>query len=213
VTVYDYGTEGCDEFGTLVSGKITYIWSQIDTLYHSEVIYENYSGYGMTMNGFSEYSYTFNDMNYIEPGDSGVYTINWSGSSSCIEDIVMAYTGGSTYHYTSDYSSSSTIHQGEYSWQDVTNGFGYTYKINQDLFYNYGCGWEIWVPVSGIEEITYVDAETNSHFITDYGDGTCDNLATVTENGVTYVVDFGELWYWEPCEGDGCDSVVVAVGE
>jgi hypothetical protein len=216
VTVYDYGEDGCDEWGSIVSGKITYIWSQNDSIYNSEVIYDNYSGYGMTMNGFSRYTYTFDEMNYGNEGDSGVYMINWSGSSSCVEDIYMVTQDGISYHYTADYSSewdenSYTVHQGEYSYQDITNGFEYTYKINENLFYNYECGGEIWVPVSGVEEIIYVDAQTNTTFVTDYGNGVCDNLATVTENGVSYIVDFGELMYWEPCEGDNCDSVVVSV--
>jgi predicted small secreted protein len=218
VTIYDYGVDGCDEWGSLVSGKITYIWSESNGVYYSEVIYENYSGYGMTMNGFSEYTYTFDDMNYGNEGDSTVYSINWSGSSTCMEDIVMSFEGEGTWHYTADYSSewdenSYTVHEGEYSCQNTSSGYGYTYTILEDLFYNYTCGWEIWVAVSGIEQIDYVDAEVSSTFLTNYGDGTCDNLASVTENGITYVVDFGELWYWEPCEDENCDSVVVCAGK
>jgi len=214
VTVYDYGIDGCDDWGSLIKGKITYIWSQTNDIYYSKVLYENYSAYGMTMNGYSEYSYSFGNMYFANDLDSSFYEINWSGSSSCNENIEMSYEGGETFQYTADYSSdwdekSYTVHQGEYSYKNITNGYEYTYKITQELFYNYECGWEIYVPVTGIEEIIYKDAEINTIFITNYGNGTCDNIAIITENGVDYTVDFGDLWYSKPCEDANCDSVVV----
>ncbi len=217
VTVYDYGTSGCDDWGSLIKGKVTYIWSQKNDIYFSKVLYENYSAYGMTMNGYSEYSYSFGNMIFANGIDSTITKINWSGSSSCNENIEMAYENGETFQYTADYSSdwngqSCTVHQGEYSYKNITNGYEYTYKVTQDLFYNYECGPEIYVPVSGIEEIIYKDVEVDTKFITNYGNGTCDNLATISENGVDYTVDFGNLWYTEPCGNASCDSVVVYVG-
>jgi hypothetical protein len=217
VTVYDYGENGCDEWGSLIKGKITYIWSQNADTYFSKVIYENYSAYGMTMNGYSEYSYTFDDMIIEGNGDSTTYTINWSGSSSCIEDIEMLSDNGETFLYTGNYSSawdekSFTVHEGEYSYKNITKGYEFTYRVTQELYYNYECSWEIYVPTRGVEQIIYKDAGVNDEFVTDYGEGTCDNLATITENGVTYTVDFGEMWYYSPCEGENCDSVVVNVG-
>ncbi len=216
VTVYDYGVAGCDDWGSLIKGKITYIWSQQDDIYYSKVIYENYYAYGLLMNGYSEYSYTFDNMFFENNEDSTVYSINWSGSSSCKDDLQMLYDSGESFIYQSNYSSewnenSYTVHQGEYLYKDMTNEYEYSYIISQELFYNYECGWEIWIPVKGVEEINYKDSEQNIEFVTNYGDGTCDNLAIVTENGVSYTVDFGNLWYWEPCEGENCDSVIVMV--
>ncbi len=214
VTVYDYGIDGCDDWGSLIKGKITYIWSQTNDIYYSKVLYENYSAYGMTMNGYSEYSYSFGNMFFTNVVDSVIPEINWSGSSSCNENIEMIYQDGETFHYTANYSSdwdekSYTVHQGEYSYKNITNGYEYTYKITLEIFYNYECGWEIYVPVTGIEEIVYKDVDLDTKFITNYGNGTCDNIAIITENGVEYTVDFGDLWYSKPCGDANCDSVVV----
>jgi len=213
VTVYDYGVEGCEDWGSLIKGKISYIWSQNQDVYYSKVIYENYSAWGMSMNGFSEYTYTVDNMIFNET-DTARYMIDWSGSSSCTEDMEMSYEGGETFHYTANYSSewsnnSYTVHQGEYSYKSITGNYVYKYTVTEDLFYNYECGWEIWVPVSGIEEIYYKDLEQETTFITKYGDGNCDNIAVVIENGIEYTIDFGNLWYSKPCEEANCDSVVV----
>jgi len=219
VTIYDYGVDGCDDWGSLIKGKVTYIWSQVENVYYSKVLYENYSAWGMSMNGYSEYSYTMSDNMFFEnPSDSSTTSFVWSGSSSCNEDMEMSYEGSETFHYTANYSSewdenSYTVNEGYYSYKNITNSYEYTYTVIEDLFYNYECGWEIWVPVKGIEEIIYKDTELNTQFVTDYGDGTCDNIAQVTENGVVFTVDFGEMWYTEPCIDADCDSVVVYVEE
>lgn len=44
----------------------------------------------------------------------------------------------------------------------------------------------------GVENHTYPGGEISI----DYGDGTCDSIVTVTENGVTTVVDWYELFNW-----------------
>jgi hypothetical protein len=209
VTVYDYGDEGCDEWGSLIKGKITYIWSQNNEKYFSKVLYENYNAYGMTMNGYSEYTYTFSTMDF--PSDSN-YVFNCSGSSSCVENIEMT-TENENYLYTANCSyewdeNSCTVHVGETSYKELNLGYEYTYKVTNELYYNYSCRWEIYVPTRGIEEILYKSATEKTEFITDYGDGACDNLAIITENGIVYSVDFGDMWYWQNCEGGGCDSVV-----
>jgi hypothetical protein len=211
--IYDYGIEGCDFLGSLIKGKITYIWSQQNEIYTSKVIYDNYSGYGLTMNGFSEYTYTVDNMTFL-PEDSA--SINWSGSSSCTENIEMVTAEGETYSYTGNYSSewdnnSYTVHEGEYSYKNLTQGYEYTYKVSKDLYYNYTCS-ETYVPVSGIEEIIQKENNTTTSFVTDYGNGTCDNLATISENGTSYLVDFGEQWFCPDCGGSS-DSTVYYLNE
>jgi len=216
VTVYDYGQDGCEDWGSFFKGKVTYIWSQTNDVYFSKVMYENYYAFGMTMNGYSEYSYSFVNMTFENGKDSTISNFDMSGSSSCIEDIEMIYDGGETYHYTANYSSeweekSYTVHEGEYSYKNLSNGYEYTYKVTEELFSNYECGYEIFVPVRGIEEIIYKDFEIDTKFVTNYGDGTCDNIAVINENGNEYTIDFGELWYSQPCEEPNCDSMVVYV--
>lgn len=206
-TVYDYGEE-CDEYGTLFRGKITYIWKSTGNDYYSKVIYEDYYSYGMEMNGFSEYSFTSESEPYYdydtayEKGDSAIspgIVFYWSGTSTAKDDITMTYDSGEKYAYTSDYAtkwdnSTYTVLNGEYSYISEPDGYEYHYEVSAPLVYNYECT-DTWIAVSGIETIHYKDSADTYDFLIDYGNGNCDNLATVTENGETSVVDFGDLIY------------------
>jgi hypothetical protein len=204
-TIYDYG-DGCDEFGYMTKGKITYIWSNIENNYYSKVLYENYYCYGMEMNGFSEYSFTSDGNSYFRYDSTGFLddssttpniVYNWSGSCSGKENITMKYDSGEKYAYTSNYSnkwenSTYTILEGEYTYTSDPDGYNYHYLVTTPLVYNYDCP-NTWVAVSGVETIHYNDLTKTYDFIIDYGNGSCDNLATITENGETSTIDFGEL--------------------
>ncbi len=208
-TIYDYG-DGCDEYGSLISGKITYVWSNDADTYYSKITYENYSAYGMTMHGESEYSFTNTGDDWytilpVEEGNADGDTLyipeviyNWSGTSSGKDNMVLTFDTGESYTYTSEYANewdnnSSTVSVGTYTFKS-SNGEEYRYAVVEPLYYNYEC-YESWIAVSGIETMFYKSADGEVfNFTIDYGDGTCDNLATVTEGGETTVVDFGEIY-------------------
>jgi len=204
-TIYDYG-DGCDEYGSIIKGKITYIWKNVGNDYYSKVLYEHYYSYGMEMNGFSEYSFTSDGNSYFEYDSTGFSkdsTVSpgvcfyWSGTSTGKDNMTMIFDSGEKYTYTSNFSnkwdnSTYTVLEGEYTYTSEPEGNEYHYLVTTPLFYNYECP-STWVAVSGIETIYYKDLVETYDFMIDYGNGTCDNLATVTENGETSVIDFGEL--------------------
>jgi hypothetical protein len=204
-TVFDYG-DGCDEYGAMVKGKITYIWKNEGNDYYSKVLYENYYGYGMAMNGFSEYGFTSDGNSYVEydstattgePDGSAGVAFYWSGTATGRDTMVITFDSGERYTYTSSYSnkwdnSTFTVLEGEYACTTEPEGYTYHYLVTSPLVYNYECP-DTWISVSGIETIHYLDSEASYDFLIDYGDGTCDNLATITENGESSVIDFGEL--------------------
>lgn len=215
VTVYDYGT-GCDEYGVLFSGKITYLWRNNENEYYSSVIYEEYSSYGMTINGTSSYQFEmdgtyFKDSTDVVAGKDST-TMNygyvyWSGVSSCSDDIEIVYETGEHYIYNSAYKSewkgnNYTLISGKYIYEDLTTGDKYEYSVKQPLVYNYDCV-NVWVAVSGVESIYYKDIDEEYQFTIDYGNGTCDNLAILTENGESYEIDFEELYkiYYNDSDG------------
>jgi hypothetical protein len=223
-TVYDYG-DGCDEYGSLISGKITYVWRNDANTYYSKITYENYSAYGMTMHGESEYSFTNTGDNWYtilpveddyENGDTIVkpeIIYNWSGSSTGKDNMIITFDTGESYAYSAEYANewdnnSSTVSVGTYTFKS-SNGEEYRYAIVEPMFYNYEC-MDSWIAVSGIETMFYKGTDgVVYNFTIDYGDGTCDNLASVTENGETTVVDFGDLFYnIEVCydNSDGTNS-------
>ncbi len=217
-TIYDYG-DGCDEYGTLFSGKITYVWKTTGNDYYSKVVYENFYSYGMEMNGFSEYSFTsdgdpYYDYDTTNSGDDSTVSpgivFYWSGTSTAKDDITMTYDSGEKYTYTSDYSTkwdnnTYTVLEGEYFYASEPEGYEYHYEVTSPIVYDYQCT-DTWIAVSGVETIHYQDASGTYDFMIDYGNGTCDNLATLTENGETSVVDFGQLIY-EYCGTDAAESV------
>jgi hypothetical protein len=66
--------------------------------------------------------------------------------------------------------------------------------VSEPLITDYKCT-ESWVPVSGIETITTTQNDgTSQEYSLNYGNGTCDNLAELTENGQTTTIDFGQLY-------------------
>jgi hypothetical protein len=220
-TIFDYGA-GCDEFGSLTKGKITYIWKNIGNDYYSKVLYENYYSYGLEMNGFSEYSFqsdgnsTFDYDTTGVTGDSTFTTsvvFYWTGTSSGSDTMSMKYDTGEQYTYTSKFknkwdNTSFTVLEGNYSCTSQPDGYSYQYEVAKPLITSYECPTS-WVPVSGIESINYNDLKVIYNFTIDYGDGSCDNIATITENGESSEIDFGELLYYY-C---GTDSVSTPGGK
>jgi hypothetical protein len=207
-TVYDYG-DGCDEYGSFTRGKVIYIWKNDNNKYTSEVIYEHYYSYGVEMNGSSRYTFTSNGNSYVTvgttevSGDSTVSVMpvafNWSGTSEAHEEISMNFDDGSSTYYRADYSNewdsaSFKVLQGEYYFKNSSEGYAFHYLVAEPLISDYTC-LESWVPVSGIETITTTQNDgATEEYTLNYGNGTCDNLAELTVNGQTTIVDFGQLY-------------------
>jgi hypothetical protein len=206
-TIYDYG-EGCDEYGSLTRGKITYIWKNDDNNYYSVVIYDHYYSYGVEMNGNSRYSFTSDGNSYFSYGNKEDYAdstvtimpveFNWSGTSTGHDEITMIYDDGNSTYYRSDYSNiwdsiSYKVLQGEYYYSSESDGYEYHYLVTEPLITDYTCT-SSWVPVSGIETITTTENGEIQEYTLNYGSGTCDNLAELTQDGETSVIDFGELY-------------------
>jgi hypothetical protein len=220
-TVYDYG-DGCDEYGTFTSGRITYVWKNEGNEYYSKVIYDRYYSFGMEINGYSEYSFISDGNSYYEYDTAGYSSKDslsspgvifyWSGTSTGKDNITMKFDDGKTYSYTSNYANkwdnnSYTVLEGEYECYAEPGGYEYHYQVTKPMFYDYTCQ-DTWIAVSGVENIHYIDSLETYDFSVDYGNGTCDNFATVIENGETSVIDFGELFIYYGGTEAG-DSVVV----
>lgn len=182
--IIDYGTEGCDEYGELVKGKITITWTETLSSYTATEVYENLTYGDATIDGTVTYSGTWTDMTSAD--------FSWEGS----EDLVITFadeqiTLKGTFKEKMD-NESYTISEGNYEFTS-SKGYSYSYKITKPLVYNYSCE-DAWIPVEGTEEISYTENEETTNFTVDYGDGTCDNLYTVTSNGETVEYNFEDEW-------------------
>lgn len=69
----------------------------------------------------------------------------------------------------------------------LRDGTTYSIVIIEDLVFERTCRTNgVVVPVAGVKQITYGDDQV---ITIDYGDGTCDNLAEVTQDGETQIVN------------------------
>ncbi|MEM6831780.1 MAG: hypothetical protein AAF551_14815, partial [Bacteroidota bacterium] len=72
--------------------------------------------------------------------------------------------------------------------------FTSTVTSENPLHFNFECEGEneVLVFVTGIESGTYTFGENSGTWSIDYGDGTCDNLVTITEDGQSEEIDISE---------------------
>jgi len=209
-TVYDYGA-GCDEYGSLMKGIITYIWKNEGNTYESKVIYDHFYSYGTEINGYSENTFTSDGNSYFEFSNAGsgeanvsdstsvpLIAFNWSGTSTSEEDLTIIDESGKEYSYNSENStkwdnSTYTVLTGVYNYISKSENYEYHYLVSKPLITNYECSLS-WIPVSGIETTTSIKSGKKEILEINYGDGTCDNFALVTNNGKTTKVDMSE-WF------------------
>jgi hypothetical protein len=214
-TTIDYG-DSCDlswgGFKYIVFGKYSQSYtsrysqngSKIESEYEIESEYDNYGGlyssdstgeHSWSMDGKSDYS-----------GSSVWDSLNgkFSGRYEHNDETSYKYDDNA-YSYFSEGSSEYD----EEKWTLTTNTYRYTdgtdfYEsaVLKPLVYKYSCS-EIGLfaergisasYVSGREKITYKQGDKSGSFIIDYGDGACDSIITIIENGVEIKIDLSEEW-------------------
>lgn len=156
----------------------------------------------------------------IYQGDTSTWLSNghstFSGSSS-YDTAKQTFAGSSSYSDTSSFSYNKQIFSymshGKYSYSnlrsvDEENSYRYTDEKNYyqavvtvPLVRDYTCNQSkggaangimyIQVPVSGHEIVKYSQDGVEGEFEIDYGNGACDTLITIIENGKSIVIDLG----------------------
>ena len=124
---------------------------------------------GLNENGNLTFEKSVSEASIVYP-DASSMTWNCERSSELIE-------GGDTFLFADDVWSVTGSGSGV-----NLDGKNYTMTITSPLIYINGC----FYPVSGIIEIA---TEGEELVIIDYGDGSCDNLASYTCCGVTEIID------------------------
>ncbi len=222
-TIMDYGEgceEGWDDWKYFIYGKITSTYMSNNTMIGSHYVDKysyrtEYDNYGTRyyydssvweMDGISEYT-----------GESVYDTTDYSFSGW------YAYTDNTSYRYNDDvyrYSSNGrTTYDNNGS---ITESADYEYYAGDDfykstvlepLMMDYTC-WQnstikasspdnssggtgiacVILYTAGVEKVSYSQGGESGELIIDYGDGECDNIMTITENGVVTVIDLSEQW-------------------
>lgn len=219
---YDYG-DGCDEgygdykyrmYGKYIS-TYHYQYQQQGTLFKSNYVYEaQYVNYGG--------SYTLGDSIYewSMKGKS-----RYRGTSE-YDTATFSFAGNYIFNDTTDYSNNGEVSEyrskgisqynerggvvSENEYRYGTNDNYYYSKVLQPLISDYTCNRVeykggilapsnysyVWVPTSGLEAIQYVQDGEAGAFQIDYGNGTCDNIIFIIEDGLRTEVDLGEAIFY-----------------
>jgi hypothetical protein len=211
----DYG-EGCDlgweGYIYILFGKYKHLYkisnipngSKITGKYEMKSEYDNYGGrYSSDSTG--EHSWSM-DGRSTYFGSSEWDTLGGKFNGMYVNTDEMSYTyDNSTYSYFSEGSSEYD----EEKWALNTNIYRYINSndfyesvVLKPLVYKYACYQIVSLTdtgisasyVSGSEKITYKQGDKSGSFIIDYGDGACDNIITIIENGVEIKIDLSEEW-------------------
>lgn len=213
---YDYG-DGCEEgygdYKYFMHGKMSYTYlnqyTQVGSVYHDTYYYSsNYDNYGGNYAG--QWQWLLNGGGTSQ-GESqyDTATQQFSGSYSYSDEttyqydtVTYFYKGhGNTMYDQNKY----VVKSSEYEYSDGADSY-YKVKVLKPLMMDYSCYsnqtlrasfcW-FFTYVSGRERIQYKNELGEGSFEIDYGDGECDNIIMVYENGKVSIVDLSKLW------GDG----------
>lgn len=216
----DFG-DGCDYYGEWLKGKLVEKGSYNESSFSSAATYTNFGGHDWTIDGTHSYSGTWEEINETsEPTDSSDYYYNASYEFTAdLKTSYMEYGHDSTSDVSTgerlievDYvaEGAEEVDQDGYTVKSrsesvvVSTGESFQAQVDIPLFYDFKCEEDgVWIYVSGQESGSYTVGDQTGTYSINYGDGECDNIVTVTENGISQDVDLGEEWdEWEDECGD-----------
>ena len=190
----DFGTVGCEFFGLLIKG--TYINKyKYERTEENLIISEDYKDFSIQENAESEpfkingsYYWIFEELNQSEYiGISGEelefeYLNEHYQINAFYTDIQTAYT--------------YTALQGESKIENITKNYSFNTKIIKPITFNYYCDINTYNPSKGRESIELKEFNYSYEFMMDYGEGHCDNIISIIEEGLSYVINLDEYYDW-----------------
>ena len=228
----DFG-DGCDYYGEFLKGKMVEKGSYTENSFSSIVAYTKFGGQDWMIDGTHNYSGTWEEVTIngismpadtVDTDSLDYQDYYYNASYEFSADLTTSYMEYG-YDTTSEVSTGERLVEVDYIAQgsEEVDQNGYTVKSRSEsvtintgesfqaqvdipLFYDFNCEDEgVWIFVNGKESGSYtVDDQTGTYSI-DYGDGSCDNIVMVTENGISGEVDLGEIWdsWEEECGTEG----------
>ncbi|MFY0601570.1 MAG: hypothetical protein JXR03_17980 [Cyclobacteriaceae bacterium] len=213
--VVDFG-DGCDLEGEeFLKGKIVSSGTFTDNTFSDMTEYIGFGGEDWEMNGkeSSAGTYTFGTDTTDWEDFSSTYEFNSAIELTFTEEFDEDSTGTSSETETISWKSSGKESFDEFSFTvesmedsfEASTGEAYNSTVESPLVMNFECEEEdVYTFVSGIESGTYSYDGESGAFSLNYGDGSCDNIVEVTEDGETFEIDFSDEWEedWEEECGD-----------
>ena len=210
--IRDYG-DGCqvgqDGFEYWMFGRLTetfrYIHRLTGTRYRSEYFsHVDYDHYGGRYS--DDYTWIINGItNYNGWSEWDTITYQFNGSFTENSNLISKY-GDWEYSYSSE----GVSHFDDSRWEQASGGFYqyaegdnfYRSDILKKLVMRFDCTSDdrlvplVWgmTYVSGLEKISYCQNGKTGEFMIDYGNGECDNLIYIIENGKRIRIKVDSLW-------------------
>jgi hypothetical protein len=212
-TIMDFGSGCLETYGYYFSGKRTYsrkttskLDSPVITIYYDgTAVHENFGGHyyngvdttNWSVSGKTDFSIRYN-YDYVTPSVLSFYTVsdssryaanslpyNHTGVVSSESTLEKSTTTASTYQFSFD--------TGDYYSSNLIEPLVLDYACGQIQYNGYGTG----IPplsnyVSGREKITYSKDGVTGSFEILYGDGACDSIITILENGNSFEIDLSK---------------------
>ncbi|MFY0608555.1 MAG: hypothetical protein JXR10_17695 [Cyclobacteriaceae bacterium] len=227
----DFG-DGCEFDGELFKGKLIETGSYTDNSFSATTLFDNFGGEDWSINGTESFNGTwegfdFDDEDFDEDYDDEDFEDedwDYSMEYEFTLDLNEIYVD---FQYTEDDNEVKITVETEYKAdgkeREDENGFiiesnnesvvlntgeEFHSTVDAPLVYSYACEDEadVWIPVEGIESGSYTFEGESGTYSIDYGDGTCDNIVTYTENGEFEVVDLGDFWEDEDWDEEDYDE-------
>lgn len=201
--ILDFG-DGCEVDGELMKGRLVERGTFTDNSFSSEVEYTGFGGIDWEVTGTETYNGTWSE----DEEESAVWESAYTFASDLVETITE---DGNSFEV--NYMANGAERMDENSFVvessnetvSVSTGESYESSVETPLVMDFTCDWEAaYIFVSGLETGSYSYVDEAGKTITgtysvDYGDGTCNNLITVTEGGESEVIDLSEVW--DECDG------------
>ncbi|MEM6525376.1 MAG: hypothetical protein AAF693_16360 [Bacteroidota bacterium] len=182
--ILDFGEEGCVDNETLIKGIATFTGYETDSTGTLKVEFDNFSEEPVdgsedddpfVVNGSYEGSFAWNP----EAG------FNYSESYKL--DVQLDYKDGKIENIKAN--GEALGNEEEYIIRehsvDGTNNFGdqYLSEVTESLVYSLSCESDIFV--SGVQKFSFNEDSAT----VDYGEGSCDNILTISAPGITITID------------------------
>ncbi|MEM9857387.1 MAG: hypothetical protein AAF843_08530 [Bacteroidota bacterium] len=185
--ILDFGDEGCVDNETLIKGIITVTGYETDSSGTLKVEFNNFSeeptdgsedDEPFVINGTYEGTFAWNpenDYNYLE---AYAMDVKLDYGNGLIENVVAngKALGNDEEYIVREHSVNGTNNAGDQ----------YLSNVVETLVFNLTCESEIFT--QGIQTFSFNEEAAT----VDYGDGTCDNILTISAPGITIIIDLDE---------------------
>jgi len=184
--ILDFGEEGCDQDGTLTGGVVTFTGSETDNSGELRVEFDNFferpsnsDEEAFTLNGFMEGTFTWTpdqEFKYTEAYELDLTIEDDNGNKAALKADGIN-KGNEDRYVVSEKTFEGSSPEGTFSGVVV-----------EPLVFDLTCE-DVDIYTEGTEAYLF-----NGEAVTvEYGDGTCDDILTIIQKGITIIIDLDEF--------------------